>query len=156
MNMTWKRLLISLQDLKGKYVITTRRTLSISARISGITFRDNFLMFYTYWKSCQLLNYLKSYGLTLIVWGTYGARNRRRILFWKLLTCNSQNFLGNAAATPICIRQRFIMKVSCIFLFIVNWSVLARNQKIRAIRVKNKDSYLIHCRGIYQLKPRPG
>ena len=45
MNMTWKRLLISLQDLKGKYVITTRRTLSISARItlSGITQLSNVL-----------------------------------------------------------------------------------------------------------------
>ena len=45
MNMTWESLLISLQDLKGKYVITTRRTLSISARItlSGITQLSNVL-----------------------------------------------------------------------------------------------------------------
>ena len=73
MNMTWKSLLISLQDLKGKYVITTRRTLSISERItlSGITQLSNVLHVLEELPIAELLEELwVDFNCMGHVWGT--------------------------------------------------------------------------------------
>ena len=39
--------------------------------------------------------------------GTYEARNRHRILLWKFLLCNPQNFCGNKEETHVCYYHQY-------------------------------------------------